>query len=56
MTPASGTLSPTAEVDDARWLPVPEAIRTVKRGRDTTVLKALLRSPRTAFLPSGGAG
>jgi 8-oxo-dGTP diphosphatase len=41
MRPLRGEFSPHAEIDDARWLPVSEALDTLTYGRDRNLLSAL---------------
>jgi 8-oxo-dGTP diphosphatase len=40
MRPAEGTLRPTREIDDARWLPLDEAEATLTYERDVRVLRS----------------
>jgi 8-oxo-dGTP diphosphatase len=41
MTPVGGRFTPTAEVDEVRWLPVPEAKALLSYPRDRELLDAL---------------
>jgi 8-oxo-dGTP diphosphatase len=41
MCPAGGRLLPANEVDDARWLPLPEAEELLSYDRDRDVLRSL---------------
>jgi 8-oxo-dGTP pyrophosphatase MutT (NUDIX family) len=41
MRPATGTLRPTDEVDDARWLPLEDAFDLLSYERDRDVLRSL---------------
>jgi 8-oxo-dGTP diphosphatase len=42
---ADGTFTPTHEVDDLAWLPLPEAAQRLSWERDATVVSALLEAP-----------
>jgi len=40
MRPVAGTLRPTREIDDARWLPLDEALAKLSYDRDVRVLRS----------------
>jgi 8-oxo-dGTP pyrophosphatase MutT (NUDIX family) len=40
----SGELTPSAEVDEIKWLPVPDALATLSRREDGEMVEALVRS------------
>ena len=40
MTPISGTFTPNEEVDEVRWLPAPDAARTLSYARDQALVRA----------------
>jgi 8-oxo-dGTP pyrophosphatase MutT (NUDIX family) len=40
MRPVTGELEPTNEIDEARWLPVPEAERLLTYERDREILRS----------------
>ncbi|MBW3557249.1 MAG: NUDIX hydrolase [Actinobacteria bacterium] len=41
MRPVAGEFVPSAEVDEVRWLPIPDAVDLLSYQRDATVLRAL---------------
>jgi hypothetical protein len=43
MRPVGGTLRPTREVDDARWVPLAEAEEQLTYDRDIRVLRTIGR-------------
>lgn len=44
MQPKSGAFSPTEEVDEVRWLAVPDALATLSRREDGEMVEALART------------
>jgi 8-oxo-dGTP diphosphatase len=55
MTRVAGILGAQAEVDEARWLPVSEALRLACRERDVAVLGALQHAAAVGNLMGGSA-
>jgi 8-oxo-dGTP diphosphatase len=48
MTPEGGRFEPSKEVDDLRWLPLPDAAQAMTYSRDRQILEGLVRQEHEA--------